>query len=203
LIVAEIDFWSGQPLRLNTSRYEPAFAPDLQSTGDDQATYLCAYLKRLCRPWDSLSAKFLDWYFASVAAHVDANREPLAARLGAASGLFRTADWLFSAPIPLPRAHLYAPLDEPIGDDRVPVEFAFWLGDKFVVAQSAAATLTPRKAAELAARLKSASIDVVRFSAGDLTTPRSQLFSRLLPAPLDQFWTGQKLPMGPFRPDLG
>jgi hypothetical protein len=196
-----IDRSSGEPLRLNTSQYEPALAPDLQMSGDDQAAYLRDYLKRLCRPWDGLSVKFLDWYFASLAAHVDANRAQLTARLGAAAGLYRADDWLFSAPIPLPRAHLRVSAGEAGGDELVQVDFAFWLGQRFVAARSAAAISTPRKAAEQDARLRAAAVDVVRLTPNDLTAPCSPLFSRLLPSPQD-FWSGQKLPMGPFRPEL-
>jgi hypothetical protein len=182
----------GEPLRLNTSAYERSLAPDLQLTGEGLAVFVRDYLKRLCRPWDGQSAKFLDWYFASLAAHVDANRAPLTARLGAAAGLFRADDWLFSAPIPLPRAHLLA-------DDPIQIDFAFWLGDRFAAARSAAATTTPRKAAGQDARLRAAGVEVVRFAPHDLAAPCSPLFGRLLPTP---FWTGQKMPMGPFRPGL-
>jgi hypothetical protein len=193
---ATIDRSASEPLRLNTSRYEPVFAPDLQLTGNVQAIYLRDYLKRLCRPWDGLSVKFLDWYFASLAAHVEANRALLTERLGAAAGLYRADDWLFSAPIPLPRAHL------PVGDgDFIQVDFAFWFGQRFVAARSAATISTPRKAAEQDALLRSANVDFVKFAPSDLTTPCSPLFSRLLPPPQD-FWSGQKLPLGPFRPEL-
>ena len=202
---AVIDRNNAEPLRLNTSRYEPSLAPDLTLGGSDQFDFIRDYLKRLCGPWDGLSQRFLNWYFAAVTDQVRRNEAMLTERLGATRGLYRVSDWAFSAPKPLPRAHLFAPVLEPdaaAGDnaDYIEVPFAFWLGDKLMAVRPREAALTPRKAASETARLQAAGIELTAFSAAELGDVSSPLFARILAPPRDAFWQGQALPMGPFRP---
>jgi hypothetical protein len=139
------------PLRFNTSRYESAFAPAAQAGPADDATLVKDYLKGLCRPWDKVATQFLDAYCAFVSGLIEEQREALAARLEPYAGLYKPSDWFFSAPKPLPRAHLHAPQE---GHARsatgaidaagfVRVDFAFWLGDRLVAAQSSQSALTP------------------------------------------------------------
>ncbi len=203
------------PLRFNNSRYDFGFAPSAQA-GADEAGVVEEYLKGLCRPWDNLSTQFLDAYFRFVSHLIEEQRDVLTSRLQPYAGLYDYRDWFFSAPKPLPRAHLHAPEGGGISTagasgtagatgvaaDFVRVDFAFWLGDRLVAAQSAQSLLTPKRAKEQTDRLRLASIEVIMFGPADLTGGKARdLFTHLL-GPSLAFWEGHVLPAGPFRPSL-
>jgi hypothetical protein len=194
------------PLRFNNSRYDLAFAPPAQSATADEAGVVKDYLKDLCRPWDNLSTQFLDAYFRFLSDQLDEHRDALAARLEPYAGLYDYRDWFFSAPKPLPRAHLHAPQENGAAgattDDFARVDFAFWLGDRLMAAQSSQGFLTPKKMKEQTDRLRLVGIEVVMFSPADLAGGKARdLFTRLLGSCL-VFWEGEALPTGPFRPSL-
>jgi hypothetical protein len=191
---------AGEPLRLNNTPYEFGFVPNLDA-GAEPAMVLKDYLKGLCRPWDNLGAGFVEAYFRFISDVVEEHNVALAAKLGGYEGLYDYRDWLFSAPIPLPRAHLPAPPEAGATGtpaDFVRVDFAFWLGDRLVAAHSAQSALTPRRAREYADRLRLAGIEVVPFAAADLAGDARGLFTRVLSRAL-AFWEGDVLPVGPFR----
>ena len=207
---AAINRAAREPLRFNTSRYESSFAPSVQAGAGDDATLVKDYLKGLCRPWDKLATQFLDAYFACLSDLIEEHSDVLAGRLAPFAGLYKPADWLFSAPKPLPRAHLHAPRESSAlrattaidPADFVRVDFAFWLGDRLVAAQSSQSALTPKKAKEQADRLATAGIETVTFAPTDLAGARARdLFTRLLGSSA-AFWEGQPLPVGPFRASL-
>ena len=194
------------PLRFNNSRYDLGLAPNAQAGATDDAALVKEYLKGLCRPWDNLSTQFLDAYFRLVSDLLDEQRDALAARLEPYAGLYNYSDWFFSASKPLPRAHLHAPLDRSAGaagaSDFARVDFAFWLGDRLVAAQSSQGFLTPKKAKEQTDRLRVAGIDVVTFGPTDLAGGKArEFFTSLLGSALAS-WESEVLPSGPFRPML-
>jgi hypothetical protein len=204
---AAINRAAREPLRLNNSRYDRAFAQSASADTTDETGIVRDYLKGLCRPWDNLAAGFLDAYFRVLSDTIDEHREALAERLAPYQGLYDYRDWLFSAPKPLPRAHLYAPPQDaaPAGGpaDFVRVDFAFWLGDRLVAAQSAGSALTPKKAREQADRLRLAGIEVVPLDARDLAGGKARdFFTRLLGPSGLAFWESDVLPTGPFRTAL-
>lgn len=206
---AAVDRAAREPLRLNNSRYDRAFAPTTPADATDQAGLVRDYLKGLCRPWDNLATQFLDTYFQFLSDLIDEQRDVLTERLAPYAGLYDYKDWLYSAPTPLPRAHLHAPQNAgaaaaPGGAaDFVRVDFAFWLGDRLVAAQSAGSALTPKKAREQADRLRLAGIDVVSFGAADLAGGKARdLFTRVLGSSGLVFWESDVLPSGPFRTSL-
>ena len=83
------------------------------------------------------------------------------------------------------------------------VDFAFWLGDRLVAAQSAGSALTPKKAREQADRLRLAGIEVVPLEGRDLAGDKARdFFTRLLGPSGLAFWDGDVLPAGPFRTAL-
>jgi hypothetical protein len=193
------------PLRFNNSRYDFGFAANAQAGAADGTSSIKEYLKGLCRPWDNLSTQFLEAYFRSIFDLLDQHRDVLAARLAPYAGLYNERDWFFSAPKPLPRAHLHAPQKggaAGAASDFMRVDFAFWLGDRLVAAQSSQGFLTPRKAKEQTDRLRLAGIDVIMFGPADLAEGKARdLFTRLLGSSL-AFWESEALPSGPFRPAL-
>jgi hypothetical protein len=192
------------PLRFNNSRYDFGFAPNAQSGAADEAGVIKEYLKGLCRPWDNRATQFLDAYFDFVSHLVDEHRETLAGRLEPYAGLYDYKDWFFSAPKPLPRAHLHAPEASRAGGaaDFTRVDFAFWLGDRLVAAQSSQGFLTTKKAKEQTDRLRLAGIEAVMFGPADLAGAKARdLFTSILGSCL-AFWNGEALPTGPFRAAL-
>jgi hypothetical protein len=201
---AAINRATRQPLRFNNSRYDFGFAPSAQTGAVDEAGFIKEYLKGLCRPWDNLSTQLLDAYFSFLSDLLDEHRDALAARLEPYAGLYDYRDWFFSAPKPLPRAHLYAPPEGRAGttSDFARVDFAFWLGDRLVAAQSSQGFLTPKKAKAQSDRLRLAGIDVVMFGPADLAGDKARdLFTSILGLSL-AFWDGEMLPSGPSRPAL-
>jgi hypothetical protein len=202
---AAINRAAREPLRLNNSRYDRAFAQSASADTTDEAGIVRDYLKGLCQPWDKLAAGFIDTYFRVLSAIIDEHRDALAERLAPYQGLYDYRDWLFSAPKPLPRAHLHAPpLDAAGGPaDFVRVDFAFWLGDRLVAVQSAGSALTPKRAREQADRLRLAGIQVVPLEARDLAGDKAhEFFTRLLGSSGLAFWNNDVLPAGPFRTAL-
>jgi hypothetical protein len=206
---AAINRAAREPLRFNNSRYEAGFAATAQSGAADDATLVKDYLKGLCRPWDNVARQFLDAYFGFASDLIEAHRDVLAARLESFAGLYKPTDWLFSAPKPLPRAHLHAPQESSAGTttgvstaDFVRVDFAFWLGNRLIAAQSSQSALTPKKAKEQTDRLRIAGIEAVTFAPAELAGAKAgDLFTRLLGSSL-AFWEDQPLPAGPFRASL-
>ena len=198
---AAINRAAREPLRLNNSRYDFGFAPDAQAGAADERGHVKEYLKGLCRPWDNLSTQFLDAYFRFVSDLVEEHKDVLAARLAPYAGLYDYRDWFFSAPKPLPRAHLHAPQEGGAAGtaaDFARVDFAFWLGDRLVAAQSSQGFLTPKKAKEQTDRLRLAGIEVVSFGPADLAGDRARDFFTRLLGPSLTFWEGETLPAGPF-----
>ena len=174
-----------EPLRFNNSRYDFGFAPDAAAGAQDEAGVLREYLKGLCKAWDNVSVQFLEAYFRFAADAIEQHADVLAARLAPYAGLYDPKDFLFSAPKPLPRAHVHAPASgaravaaamDPA--DFLRVDFAFWLGDRVVAAQSAQSFLTPKRAKEHTDRLRLAGVDVHLFGAADLAGDRARDFSR-------------------------
>ena len=198
-----------EPLRFNNSRYDFGFAPAAAAGGEDEAAVLREYLIGLCKPWYNVSVQFLDAYFRFAADAIEQHMHVLTARLAPYAGLYDPKDFLFSAPKPLPRAHLHAPppgasaqAADMDAADFLRVDFAFWLGNRLVAAHSAQSFLTPKRAKEHTDRLRLAGIDVHLFGPADLAGDRAEKFFTRLLGPTAAFWDSEPLPAGPFRPAL-
>ena len=193
-----------EPLRFNNSRYDLGFAP-IPAGAPDERGLLKDYLKSLCRPWDNLSTQFLDAYFQFASDIVEEQRALLSEKLAPYAGLYDYKDWFFSAPKPIPRAHLFAPQEGSAAGttaDFARVDFAFWLGDRLVAALSSQSFLTPKKAKGQADRLRLAGIEVVPFGPADLARGKAHEFFMRMLGPSLAFWEGDMLPAGPFRTSL-
>jgi hypothetical protein len=192
-----------RPLRLNSEALNPA--PNFNAPqGATPLNLIKDRLKSFCRPWDGLSLQFLDGYFEHIANMLRVHQDAITAKLAPFVGLYAAEDWAFSAPKPLPRAHLYASRNAGSAgwdiDNFVQVDFAFWLGDRVVAVLSQPEVLTPARAAERLARLEQAGVIVVHFSAENLARSPTALFHRVIGdfgALLDSAGT---VPVGPFRP---
>ena len=199
-----IDKSNKKPLRLNSEVFSVAsnFNAPLGAT---PLTVLGDHLKGLCRTWDRLSLRFLDGYFAHIATMLGVHRDAIAVKLAPFAGLYAAEDWTFSAPKPLPRAHLHAPRNSGSSwdiEDFVQVDFAFWLGERMVAVLSKPETLTPARANERLARLEQADVTTIHFTAQDLVKEPSALFDRIIGdfgALIDNVGV---VPISPFRPQI-
>jgi len=206
---AAIDKSNKKPLRLNSEVF--SVAPNFNAPqGATPLTLLSDHLKGLCRTWDRLSLRFLDGYFAHIANMLGVHRDVIATKLAPFAGLYVAEDWTFSAPKPLPRAHLYAPhntsasldTEDFVQADFVQVDFAFWLGERMVAVLAKPGTLTPARANERLARLEQADVVTVHFTAQDIEKEPEALFDRIIGdfgALIDNVGI---VPISPFRPRI-
>jgi hypothetical protein len=200
---AAIDKTSNRPLRLNSEALDTAASFNVHQ-GATPLNLVKERLKRFCRPWDRLSLQLLDGYFEHIANMLSVHQDAIAKKLAPFLGLYAAEDWAFSAPKPLPRAHLRALRTAGNGgwdiEDFVQADFAFWLGDRMVAVLSQPGVLMPTRAAERLARLKQAGVGVVHFNAENLTRDPAALFQRIIGDFGALLESAGAVPSSPFRP---
>jgi hypothetical protein len=191
---------SGEPLRMNSQPLD--FGADQGGARMSLREIMRKYLLQFCRVWDRQAASFVDAYFVHVARTLEARGPEIEERLRPFDGLYRVEDWFFSAPMPLPRAHLFAPEEpaSPVGTeaDFVPVDFAFWLGDRMSGALSSQTELTPAKVRQRHSRLTRSGVVLTTFGPGDLVDPSGAIFERAAKMSEALASLGP-LPVGPLR----
>jgi hypothetical protein len=198
-----VDRTSGQPLRCHDMPAEFSPPPDPEAMRDTASKlfFMQRYLQSLCGVWQGPPKAFIDNYFAAARREIEANQDELTARVGALVGLASVDDFVFSAPLPLPRAHLHlaprsaAPVVE--AEDMVRVDFAFWTGRRLLaVAMDTGTTLTPkqRRAWE---RIGAYGVDTLRVKPADLAAADAP--AAVLGNDFARFWDGDRLPRTPFR----
>jgi hypothetical protein len=190
----------GAALRLDTLLGTPHEAGELRD--DDPLTNLRRSLSRHCDPRRRSHHAFLDRYFRFVADHVDDHHDELAAKLEPFGDLFQCRDWAYSAPMPLPRAHLHAPgSEEPFGPDTlIPVDFAFWIGGNAIAVEIQGGSTPPAATTTRHERLRRSGIRIVAFSNDTLLPANQSGFENALPDDLRWFWRDLTLPTGPLKP---
>ncbi len=186
---AIVDTGSREPLRLNGGQYEFATPPTPAEMGEPlaQLDFLKRDMQRRCDMWNKRQKRFLDRYFAFVADQVENNRDSLLRKITPFGSLYRYGDWMFSAPRPLPRAHLHAA-------GMIGVDFAFWTGRGFLAIELVGSETRGPGDETRHERLREAGIAVLEMPA----MLDAQGFAALLPASFHRFWEGQALPRGPF-----
>lgn len=194
----------GTALRLNSGGIEFGDPPPLRDMPDvaSQLAFLNRHFQHQCGVYAKYARRFVDRYFAFVAAEIAENRDELAARLSPFGALYEPEHWAFSALRPLPRAHL--PTGEgPAGPDGPPdltrVEIAFWTADGAVAIELTGRGSQLPSDARRRARLEAAGIGIVEASHDALDSDDPAGLRALLPAPFALFWEDEALPMGPFR----
>lgn len=188
--------------RLNSGRRDDlrGVASPGQGEEADALAALRDVVTRQCDLWSRSQARFVERYFAFVSGQVTRHRDELERRLARFGGLYGYSDWVFSAPLPLPRAHL------PVADmgggpgRRIRVDFAFWSRGRLVAIDLiGSATITAERVADRD-DLRAAGVEVIEVRDDDLTDDGG--LSGLLPADFHTFWRDQPLPIGPFAPNL-
>lgn len=189
----------GTPLRLNNCGLElPAAGPfEAEATPVER---VATHLTRLCSQWNLSGGRFIERYFAFLNHQIATHRSVLEERLAPFDGLFRAEDFVYSAPVPLPRAFLHAPepgVADKGADDFVQVDFAFWLGSSMLAVLPAQSTLTPAATRRRKKRLAAAAIPIVTYGPADLADPGFGLYREILGPELSAFWEGETLPSAP------
>jgi hypothetical protein len=182
--------------RLNSDTGQ-RFAPERLAELPDRDAMLAALEEETARQLDLFAKhprRFLDLYFAFVAARARAEKAALQERLAWSDGLFDHRDWVFSALRPLPRARL-ASVDgtrlKPLGGV---VDFAFWTGNEAVTVEIGSARASQSSAEA------SPGVAPVRLAPGDLESVASCFSPSRFPEIFFTFWWGEAWPASPFRP---
>lgn len=200
---AIVDRSSGAPLRCHdmSAEFSPPPAPEALRDAASKLFFMQRYMHSLCGVWQGPPKVFIDNYFAVANRELAAHRDILTDRLGDLAGLASVEDYVFSAPLPLPRAHLHlAPRsDAPTvdADDVVRVDFAFWTGRRLLaVAMETGTTLTPKQRRDWQ-RIGDYGIDTLRLEPARLAGAAT--LADALGEDFGRFWEGEALPRTPFR----
>jgi hypothetical protein len=183
------------PLCINSSAFSAAqraalaLDPDLWEACKAQALAACG-------TWGGLQRRLITWYFDAIDSVIAGNKDELQTRLGACEGLYRLADWHYSALMPVPRAWL------PAADGTfVQVDAAFWRGDKLVALDTGTRTVSPKAKAKIREAATALGAELVPVGATDLAEGRLELLDKIYGGP-PAFWRTEVLPTGPFGPDV-
>jgi hypothetical protein len=193
---AIIEPGTDRTLRMNRQQFALPRVQPKDMSPEGQFSALSEHLLTLCSPWDRLSRAFLTGYFEFVRLEISHSHAEIESRLSRFGGLYRPEHLLFSAPLPLPRAHLI----EPAGAAMGRADIAFRLKRGWLALLCAPSRLMPARAAKIELRLQEARADIVHFSAADLRTGYT-FFSGLL-GPDSMFWADEDLPVGLAFPRL-
>lgn len=180
----------GNTLRMNAQRFAlPAAPQDLSVEGQAQA--LLAHLLGLCGTWDQTSRAFLTGYFDYLRHAIEEHRPAIEKRLAVFEQLFQPEDVLFSAPLPLPRAHLLPPED---GRDAV-ADIALRTSAGWLALFAVPGQLMPAQARARRQRHEEAGIRTIEFTLADVRSG-APFFSKLLAADEPPFWQAETVPSG-------
>ncbi len=191
------------PVRLNNGPVQFILERRLEDLSglDVQFDLLKSNLMRVCGEWNVPGRLFLNRYFDEVEAEIDAASNELTKRSKNFPGLFEPRHWIFSAMMPLPRAHLH--LSQPTGfytienNDLARVDFAFWNGKRLVAVVIDTGSTLLKKQRSVRDALSRADIDLVILSKSDLVNGEP-LLGRL-GEKFQNFWQDEVLPSGPFK----
>jgi hypothetical protein len=140
--------------------------------------------------------RFLERYFAFIAARWRDAETELSDAVAWSGGLFAPADYVFSALWPLPDARVTGGASEeatPLGD----FDFAFWTGRRVVGVTLTGGAVQPPGEASSSGDDR---LFPVAIAARDLQDDPALFAEPRFPAELVSFWIGEKIPSSPFRP---
>lgn len=144
---------------------------------------------------------FLEAYFQFVAAQTENHRTQLEPA-DPENDVFNHLDWVFSAWLPLPHAHVLLPdagaPDEPWFAE---LDVAFLLGGRLlgVIIESIGTATKSRRQRLQYLEESHPFATIVRVPAGGLEDKSGAFPADLFPAPFQHFWKGLALPQGPYR----
>ena len=198
--VVSLDLVSGETLPMSGLRHPFALPPMAQDLahGASQLECLRGHLIKLCGLWAKPQVAFIEAYFDAIQSHVDHRKVELTARIGALAGLVEPAHWCFSAPMPLPRAHIFLDKTGHLSDQEpaqyIRVDTLFCVSQGLLAVDLSRGNLMASRRRELAA-LEAAGVRVLRTP--DLPD-ESDLLTFLGPD-FSGFTDGVDLPDSPFH----
>jgi hypothetical protein len=145
---------------------------------------------------------FLTSYLDVVEAEVRDHANDLSGGASWDAALYDTADWFFSAFLPLPNAHLRLTEEESKEREAAPFlrfDVLFWTGKSLI-----AVTLERLSMPTARQRDEQARFAAMRPDITFVNIPMEQNRMRLqsyLPSVCDSFWHGLRYPLGPYRPE--
>ncbi|NLS07276.1 hypothetical protein HGP14_28730 [Rhizobium sp. P32RR-XVIII] len=178
-------------LRISRQLFVLPSPPPRDMSVDGQFGAMREHLLSLCSPWDQLSRAFLDGYFEFIRSEIERHHDEIETRLLPFGGLYRPEHLSFSAPLPLPRAHLAEPLE------NVPAraDIAFLLTGRWVALLAKPIRLMPGAARRLKQALQDDGVDLREFSADDLRAGDT-FFRSIFTLDELRFWAGEDVPSG-------
>ena len=194
---------SSPTLRLNSPGWvdlSPIQMMEIASTAD---------IFDLCRdrvmgnasPFSRSLRAFLEAYFKFVTAQTENHRTQLEPA-DAESDVFNHADWVFSAWLPLPHAHVLLPDADGSDEPRfAELDVAFLLGGRLLgVVIEGINTKTKSQHQRLQyLEERHPFATIVRVPVAGLEDKTGAFPADLFPAPFSHFWEGLDLPQGPYR----
>ena len=194
---------SSPALRLNSPGWidlSPIQMMEITSTADIFDLCRDRVLAR-ASPFSRPLRVFLVAYFQFVKEQTEKHRTQLEPA-DADNDVFNHADWVFSAWLPLPHAHVLLP-DEGTSDAPQFAEFdvAFLLGDRLLGVMIEGIN-TPTKSQRQGRQYleeKHPFATIVRVPVAGPENKAGAFPADLFPAPFSHFWKGLDLPQGPYR----
>jgi hypothetical protein len=198
-------FSSGSPaLRINSAGWM-RLTPEVMARLRTQAAlkdYCRARIEKKASIFDRPLQEFLTGYLDVVETEVNNHAADLPGGASWDAALFSTADWFFSAFLPLPNAHLQLTAEEQRETGAAAFlrfDVLFWTGSSLFAAtleRVSMPTTRQRDQQKCFAALRP-DITFVTIPVGN---SRAAIESRL-GAACHRFWEGLRYPLGPYRPD--
>jgi hypothetical protein len=198
-------FASDSPaLRLNSAGWMN-LPPEVMATLRTQSAlkdYCRRRIEKKAPIFDRPLQEFLAGYLDIVEAEVREHAAMLAGGASWDSALYSTADWFFSAFLPLPNAHLGLTAEERAATEAecfIHFDVLFWTGASLI-----AVTLERLSMQTPGQRREQARFAAIRPDITFVTIPVGENGPRLrshLPGVCDRFWQGLRYPLGPYRPE--
>lgn len=195
-----LELISGDSLPMSALRHPfslPPIAQDLARAASQLAN-LKEHLVKLCGLWSKPQVAFVEQYLAAVRKSVEGQKEALTSRIGDLAGLVELEHWCFSAPMPLPRAHLCLNDDgrliDPTGGRSIRVDFLFRDRGGLLAIDVSRGNLLAGRLRELA-DLERAGVRVKRMA----VLPQTSELLQTLGPDFSEFTGGVELPRSPFR----
>jgi hypothetical protein len=198
-------FASDSPaLRLNSAGWMslPAEVMATLRTHAALKDYCRSRIKKKASIFDRPLQDFLTSYLDLVEAEVRDHANELPGGASWDTALYDTADWFFSAFLPLPNAHLELTDEErrETGAERfIRFDALFWTGTSVIAVTLERLSMpTPRQ------RHEQARFAAMRSDITFVTIPLEENGMQLqacLPSVCQRFWHGLRYPLGPYRPE--
>jgi hypothetical protein len=205
--LAYIDKSKSQALRLT---HFPDVVPgdwdEIEKDADDAVALIHSYLREKCKLATDAERAFLDLYFGYCKELIT----PSEFRKMSAKPLvppYDDPDWIFSALLPLPQAHLYAanPFDKTYSfapSRMMKVDFAFWTGNRLIAIEIDGGSHIGSDAhIEKDRLLQRSGVHVIHILNSEIAKHGDKVIRRLLPNEITYFFmqpAGLSRPRNPF-----